>query len=436
MTEQQLVELGPAFRRFLGGFRRFFLQERPRGHFRDFCRGLLTDLPRKSVEPIALEAGTAVRTLQEFLTTTTWDHLGLRDDLQRQIVQALPGFPGGRLGTVGIIDETSALKKGDKTPGVQRQYLGCVGKRDNGIVTVHLAVARGPFKTLLDAELYLPQSWDQDRERCRQASIPDTLRFQPKWKIALTQLARVEQNGLRFDWLTFDEGYGGNPRLLVVLDLAKQPYIGEVPVSFSCRRGTSLKARRADAVMASAAARRQPWQRVRLKRQTEADAVWEAKALPIRLSRSSPARHRLLLARNARTGEVKYFVTNAARQVALTALLAVAFARWNVEHCFRVAKSEIGLTHFEGRSYVGLLRHLVLCLVALTFVALHTERLRGGKPGADAGASVPGAECAVRDVVEAPARNGHASAHLIRDRLPSEAQQSRTTIQEEMQAQT
>jgi len=431
MTEQQLVELGPAFSRFLGGFRRFFLQERPRKHFRDFCRGLLTDLPRKSVEPLALEAGTAVRTLQEFLTTTTWDHGGRRDDLQRQIVHALPDFPGAGLGTVGIIDETSALKKGDKTPGVQRQPLGCVGKRDNGIVTVPLAVARGRFKALLDADLYLPQSWDQDRERCRTASIPDTVRFQPKWQIALAQLARVERHGLRFDWLTFDEGDGGNPRLLVVLDLAEQPYVGEVSVSFSCRRGTSAKVRRADAVMASVAARREPWRRVRLRRQTEADAVWEAKALPIRLSRPSPARHRLLMARNVRTGEVKYFVTNAARQVGLTALLRVAFVRWNVEHCFRLAKSEIGLTHFEGRSYVGLMRHLVLCLVALTFVALHTERLRGEKPGADVGAGVPGAECAVRGAVAAASGDGHAQAHRVRHRLSSEAQQGGTAIEEE-----
>src|SRR2546425_1284088 len=69
---------------------------------------------------------------------------------------------------------------------------------------------------------------------------------------------------------------------------------------------------------------------------------------------------------------------------------AAAFVRWNVEHLFRVAKTEVGLTHFEGRSYVSLMRHLALCLVVLAFVALHTVRLRGGKPGGDGGASVPG----------------------------------------------
>jgi SRSO17 transposase len=393
MTEQQIVALGPAFARFLGRFENCFAQRRTVGHFRDFCRGLLADLPRKSVEPIALAAGTAVRTLQEFLTTATWDHLGLRDALQQQLAGHLPTLPDDGLGTVGIIDETSARKQGDKTPGVQRQHLGCAGKLDNGIVTVHLAVARGRFKALLDADLFLPESWDADRERCREAAIPDTLHHEPKWRIALGQLIRAAGNGLRFDWLTFDEGYGQVPAFLVLLDHVEQKYVAEVPVSFSCRRGHSPRVRRANLLMAGRAARRQRWQRFRLRTQTGADQVWEAKELPVRLSRPSPAGHRLIVARHVGTATVKYFVTNAPRSVGLRQVLEVAFTRWNVEHCFRVAKSEIGLMHFEGRSYIGLMRHLILGLTTLAFVALHTEQLRGEKSGGDAGASVPSVEC-------------------------------------------
>jgi SRSO17 transposase len=431
MTEQQIAELGPAFARFLGRFERFFAQRRTAGHFRDFCRGLLSELPRKSVEPIALEAGTAVRTLQEFLTTATWDHLGLRDALQQHLAAALPAFPDDGLGTIGIIDETSARKQGDQTPGVQRQHLGCVGKLDNGIVTVHLAVATGRFKALLDADLFLPKQWDADRPRCQKARIPDTLRYQPKWQIALEQLARAERNGLCFDWLTFDAGYGQTPAFLALLDFVGQPYVAEVPVSFSCRRGQSPKAHRADALMAGRAARRQPWRRFRLRTQTGADQVWEAKVLPIRLSRQSPAAHRLIVARNVATGEVKYFVTNAARRVGLGRLLRVAFARWHVEHCFRVSKSEIGLTHFEGRSYVGLMRHLVLCLTTLAFVALHTERLRGEKPGSDAGAGVPGAEPPLYGTAAAATRNQSARASGRGDRVPPGSQPDRTRVEAE-----
>ena len=153
MTDQEIAGLGGAFSSYLSRYRGCFLQGRTAGHFDDYCRGLLSDLPRKSVEPIALAAGTAVRTLQEFLVTATWDHLRARDTLQRDVAQLLPLLPCDRLGTVGVFDETSAVKKGDKTPGVQRQHLGCVGKVDNGIVTVHVGVARGRFQALLDAEL-------------------------------------------------------------------------------------------------------------------------------------------------------------------------------------------------------------------------------------------------------------------------------------------
>ncbi|HEV7213737.1 MAG TPA: transposase, partial [Chloroflexota bacterium] len=160
------------------------MQGRTAAHFDNYCRGLLSDLPRKSVEPIALAAGTAVRTLQEFLVTAHWDHLRARDTLQRHLAEKLPDLPGDRLGTVGVFDETSAVKKGDKTPGVQRQHLGCVGKIDNGIVTVHVGVARGRFQALLDAELFLPRFWDQDRDRCKEAGIPDAMHYRAKWRLA------------------------------------------------------------------------------------------------------------------------------------------------------------------------------------------------------------------------------------------------------------
>ena len=142
------------------------------------------------------------------------------------------GTSTGPAGTVGILDETSAVKKGDKTPGVQRQYLGCVGKVENGIVTVHLAVARGRFNALLDSDLYLPQSWDADRGRCRDADIPDDVRYRPKWQIGLDLVARARGDGWAFDWLTFDEGYGGKPGFLAGLDAASQRYVGEVPATF------------------------------------------------------------------------------------------------------------------------------------------------------------------------------------------------------------
>ncbi len=110
MTDQEIQALGPAYATYLRRFRTHFGQDRTAGHFGNYCRGLLSDLPRKSVEPIGLAAGTAARTLQEFLVTARWDHAAARGPLHRHLREVLAGLPGDRLGTVGVIDETSSRK--------------------------------------------------------------------------------------------------------------------------------------------------------------------------------------------------------------------------------------------------------------------------------------------------------------------------------------
>src|SRR5947209_2929699 len=110
MTEQEIAGLGPAFAAYLGRFRPCSLQKRTAAHFGTYCRGLLSDLPRKSVEPIAPEAGTAVRTLREFLATARWDQGRARETLQRYLAAAAAAVPADATGTVGVIDETSCRK--------------------------------------------------------------------------------------------------------------------------------------------------------------------------------------------------------------------------------------------------------------------------------------------------------------------------------------
>jgi len=143
--EKDIAGLGPAFRTYRGHNRKCFPQKRTVGHCDTYCLGSLSDLPRKSVEPMALQAGTAVRTLQEFLVTACWDHLQARDFLQQCLAQAVAALPVNPLGTIGTIDETSCQKWGDQTLGVQRQYPGCLGKIDNDIVTDHIGLACGRF---------------------------------------------------------------------------------------------------------------------------------------------------------------------------------------------------------------------------------------------------------------------------------------------------
>jgi SRSO17 transposase len=428
MTEQEIAGLGAAFARYLGRFRGCFGQRRTAAHFDTYCRGLLSDLPRKSVEPIALEAGTAVRTLQEFLVTAQWDHDQARDGLQQHLGAVLAQLPDDPLGTVGVIDETSCQKWGEHTPGVQRQYLGCVGKIDNGIVTVHVGVVKGSFQALLDADLYLPASWDADRPRCHDAGIPDDVGYRPKWRIALDQLIRLHGNGVSFDWLVFDEGYGAAVPLLRVLNLVGQRFVAEVPVNFAVRDNVGGEARRADGRLTAADAR--GGRRYRLAHRSVRDSIWRASAATVWVA---DRQHTLVVAINEATAEVKYFLTNAT-SAPLTRVLAVAFRRWTVEHTFRLGKQEAGLMHYEGRDYTGLIRHLILALVVLGFVAVHTERLRGEKPARDRGAGVPGVERAVQGVVPSSSERPRPAPHERGHPLPPAPQRAGREVPQERAA--
>jgi SRSO17 transposase len=443
MTEQQLRALEPALAAYLETFLFCCDYTQTFAHLGTYVRGLLSDLPRKSVEPIALKAGTPVRTLQEFLKDHAWDGDRARDRLQGHTAALLPALPEDDLGVVGLVDETSVVKQGTKTPGVQRQYLGCVGKVQNGIVTVHLGVCRGAFKSLIDADLYLPESWGQDRPRCRAAGIPDAVVYRPKWQIALEQLDRARANGVRLDWLTCDEEYGKRPGFVAGLDERGVRFVGEVPRSFSClaanravrRPDEQVKGRPAEEVVRhSSVFRSQPWRVLRLPRQTQADQVWRVKAAQVWLSGAagwSGRAYWLVWASSDATGEEKFFLSNAATDAAVGVLVRVGFRRANVEHAFRVCKGELGFTHFEGRSYTALLRHLSLGLVALGFVAEHTAGLRGEKPAVEHGAAVPGAGRGVRAVAGASPGQPGGGAGAASHRLPPGTQPGRAVVQAE-----
>ena len=405
--------MGPAFAEYLGPFRRCFPHRDTARHFDNYCRGLLSDLPRKSVEPIALASGTTVRTLQVFLANRPWNQVQMRTMLHQQLADRVAQQPHDGLGVIGVIDETSCRKWGAQSPGVQRQYLGCVGKIDNGIVTVHVGVAKGTFQALLDAELFLPESWAADRERCRAAGITDTVVYRPKWQIAFQQLVRLGEAGHRFDWLTFDEYYGSKVPFLNVLTVLGQKFVGEVPVNFAV--ATRAGSRRADTVLTAQQAKR--GERFRLKRKTTNDVVWRAAERLIHVGEHT---WRLVVAINEATAEVKYFVTNDL-DTPLRKVLRVAFRRATIEHHFRLGKQEAGLMHFEGRHYQALDRHLLLVLLVLGFVAVHTERLRGEKSTDHPRTSQSSTQCPLRPTAAASLRSHPHRSSQPRHPLPSAA---------------
>ena len=365
-----------------------------------------------------MQAGITVRTLQQFLKDLIWDFGRVRELLQRHVVASLSKRADtDDLGTVGIIDETATPKKGDKTPGVQRQWCGRLGKVENCLVTVHLAVARGRYKTLIDFDLFLPEQWSANRSRCRAAGIPDEVVHRPKGMIALEQLDRAKAQGVVLDWLTFDEEYGKSPGFIAGLNERHLRFVGEVPCTLAClainrhgRRPDEHTSSRtaAEVVRNTVVFREQAWQVVRLARQTLADQVWRVKAARVWLSSEqgwSSGMYWLIWASNDETGEEKFFLSNAPEDANIETLVRVAFRRWNVEHALRIAKTELGFSHYEGRDYTGLMRHMSLCLVAMTFVAEHTDRLREKKSRGDSGAGVPGHGSGVPELVDAARRS-------------------------------
>jgi SRSO17 transposase len=211
MDADTILRIRPALTQFLHQFDDCFGRITARRHLDTYVEGQLGPLPRKSIEPMADAAGVPPRNLQQLLSLYHWDESAMRDRLQ-QLIAARHGHPHG----IGILDETSFAKKGDKTACVQRQHCGATGKTDNCVVSVHLGYATPDFHTLPDGDLYLPEeTWHEDRDRCRAAGIPDDVVYRPKWQIGLGQIQRARRNGLFLEWLTFDEGYGGKPQLPV-----------------------------------------------------------------------------------------------------------------------------------------------------------------------------------------------------------------------------
>jgi SRSO17 transposase len=397
MDAQRLRALRKELDTFVSSFAPCIKTEPSRRHFKTYVEGQVSDLEWKNVAAIALDAGVPPRTLQEFVGLHLWDHLGARDELQKQVMERHAG-PNA----IAEIDETSFAKKGDKTAGVKRQYCGATGKIDNCVVTVHLGYVTKDFHALLDGDLYLPEDWLADRERCREAGVPETVVFRPKWRIALDLLEHALANGVRFRWLTADEHYGECAAFRAQVAAWGLTYVVEVPCSLvgwtKRPRGVEPVSRtpgrpRAKPHLACGAPEPRPlkalwkrggpsWKGFHIKNTQAGPVVWEA-----RVVRFFPAADGLpaepcwlVVARHVLDEEVKYFYSNAPEDTPAEVLLHVAFSRSHIERLFKESKGEVGLDHFEVRKYLALRRHLVLSMVSLLFLEEQTQRLRGEKP--------------------------------------------------------
>jgi SRSO17 transposase len=375
MTGKELLTLADDLEKYLASYDELLGRKENREHFRRFARGQLGPIERKSLEPIADAEGVPPRGLQQFFTQYSWDEGGARDKLQKKLAKQYGGKDG-----IFIVDETSDAKKGEWTAGVAPQYCGESGKIDNCIVTVHVAYARQGFHALLDGELFLPECWNPNpkdaaitakRER---AEIPEHVLHESKPVIALRQLKRVKANGVPGQWVSADEGYGGKPWWRNAVAEEGFWYVVEVPKNtqgWPREPNGQRKAQTVEALVNSMRGwRLKKWQTFRVHDTHKGPEVWEFKAGRFweHGGNAPQGSQWLLVARNVRTGEVKYFLSNAPEDTLLRTLVRVAFSRWQVERCFQDCKSELGLNHAELRHYRGLHRHLILTAINYFFL--------------------------------------------------------------------
>jgi SRSO17 transposase len=407
MDITQIKGIGKELNAYLSQFDDCFSRSGSRQNLRAYVNGQLSDLPRKSIEPIALAANMPPRTLQCFLSILPWDHQRMRDKIQ-WIVADKYAHPSA----IGVVDDSGNPKKGIHTPGVQRQWCGNTGKTDNCIVGVHIAYVAGDFQCLLDSDVYLPKDWANDPVRRKKAHIPDDVIYRKKTAIALEQVSRSMQNGIRvFAW-TFDEWYGRDGDFLDGLETRGQNYVGEVPSDFSGwlyepeilitptaqerhKRGRkrhfprlSRKALPAselrNLLVYSRVFQNQKWEKFHIKDSEKGPIVWEVKHARFYRKQGAdglpgPA-HYLIIARNVLDPkETKYFVSNmipGSNGITLEKLLWTAFSRFPIERCFEVGKRELGMDHFEVRDWTAIHRHFYISQLSYLFCACMHQKLR------------------------------------------------------------
>ena len=344
-----------------------------RRHGRAYLLGLLSHQERKNSWSLAEFAGeVSPDGMQRLLNFSPWDQDACRDAVRRYVIGNL-----GDAGAVLAVDETGFLKKGRMSAGVARMYTGTAGRVENCQVGVFLAYAAADgSRALIDRELYLPQKWAEDRDRCRAAGIGDDVAFATKPQLAREMIQRAVHAAVPFSWVAGDEVYGGNPGLREWLETEEISYV----LAVACDATIAVPAgpRRADNLAALVPAG--AWQRLSC-----ADGSKGPRLYDWALVDTASAYHRLLVRRSLRPGEkgeleLAFFLCYAPRGATLAELVAVAGARWAVEDCFAEAKNETGLDHYQVRRYGAWYRHITLSMLAHAFLAVTARRAEPGRP--------------------------------------------------------
>ena len=346
-----------------------FPRVEPRLQARAYVRGLLAPLASKNSWTLAEAAGNKTPDkMQRLVNRASWDAGGVRDDVRGYVARHLGDASG-----VLIVDETGFIKKGTRSAGVQRQYSGTAGRVENCQLGVFLAYASPKGRALIDRELYLPKSWTEDRDRCRDAGVPGDVQFSSKTDLARLMLGRALDAGVPASWVTADEAYGKEGKFREWLEQRRVSYVVAVPKSQAVA-GDAGKSR-ADTLTAHAPG--QAWKRRSCGNGSKGPRVydWAAATLP-EDGTEPPGWQRFLLVRRSLTPsskgepELAYYLCAAPAGTADEELIRVAGARWAVEECFQAAKNQAGLDHYQVRRYDAWYRHATLAVLAHAYLAV------------------------------------------------------------------
>jgi SRSO17 transposase len=356
-----------------------------------YLRGLLGPGERKSLQPMAARLGLPGHDqLQHFIASPAWDDGPLWTALARE-ADRLVGGPDACL----VIDDPAVPKKGTLSVGVARQYCGALGKKANCQSLVSLTLAQSEVPVPVALRLFLPDEWTGDPTRCAQAGAPGTV-VEPRSKgeIALAELDRLRAEGLRFGTVLADAGYGSSAAFRHGLDarglswavgIAKNQKVYDAHVQLVPPGGRARKPvpdqepREAEAVLAAL-----PWRRVTWRQGTRGKLSARFAMIRVRVgdgpvwgnNRHLPGAEVWLVGEWRSSGERKYYLSNLPPHISRRALAGTIKARWVCEQGHQQLKEELGLDHFEGRSWTGLHRHALMTCIAYAYL----QHLRLAEP--------------------------------------------------------
>lgn len=352
---------------FLDPFSACFSRQPQRDAATQYIDGLFGDSERKSMQAMHGRLGDPrdYQALQHFITHSPWDAARVWTQLRT----AVPVRTG-----ILALDDTGFPKQGTQSPGVQRQYCGALGKIGNCQVAVSSALIADGRTWPLAFDLYLPTSWTGDPARCAAAGIPPTVRFREKWRIALAQVRTVLQAGFTLTGVVVDADYGTNAAFRAGLERLGLAYgvaiRGEAVFTVPDVEGAASAIALADSAPADV------WETITWGAGTAGPLT--AQFLALRVRPTAGRGDRWLLCERSATDVRKYYLLHLPATTPLVDLVALARSRWPIEQQYRELKDDLGLDHFEGRTYPGWTHHVVLTAVAFTFLQIERGRPSDG----------------------------------------------------------